>query len=174
MNCPPKKEHRRLTWRSMANLCWWTTWTRSWRRRSALFWKPPTGCGWFHTGRRGRTKRCCSLDDMCWGCRTWPMRRGMVRWSEICWAVFILIFLGVGGVALCSSRLYLCTWKSSFALHRASQKFPQHCLWNSSSVCLTDDGPLVLSRKIYLVLPLSMPLSSRQSIVWCTWPCGCR
>ena len=38
-------------------------------------------------------------------------------------------FLGwVCGVALCSSRLYLCTWKSASALHHVSQTFPQHCL----------------------------------------------
>ena len=86
----------------MANLCWWTTWTRSWRRRSALFWKPPTGCGWFHTGRHGHTKRCCSPDDMCWGCRTWLTRRGMVRWSEIFWAVFVLIFWGGWVGLLCA------------------------------------------------------------------------
>ena len=38
-----------------------------------------------------------------------------------------------------SSRWYLCTQKSQYyALHPISQKFPQRCLWNSSSVRLID------------------------------------
>ena len=41
-----------------------------------------------------------------------------------------------------SSRWYLCARKSPYALHPVSQKFPQRCLWNGSSVRLTDDGPL--------------------------------
>ena len=41
-----------------------------------------------------------------------------------------------------SSRWFLCAQKSPYALHPVSQKFPQLCLWNSSSVRLTDDGPL--------------------------------
>ena len=41
-----------------------------------------------------------------------------------------------------SSRWYQCARKSPYALHPVSQKFPQRCLWNGSSVCLTDDGPL--------------------------------
>ena len=45
----------------------------------------------------------------------------------------------------CSSRWYLCTQKSPYALHPFSQKFPQHCLWNGSKVYLTDAGPLALS-----------------------------
>ena len=39
-----------------------------------------------------------------------------------------------------SLRWYLCTWKSPYVLHPVSQKFPQSCLWNGSSVHLTDDG----------------------------------
>ena len=41
-----------------------------------------------------------------------------------------------------SSRWYLCTQKSPYALHPFSRKLPQHHLWNSSNVHLTDDGPL--------------------------------
>ena len=41
-----------------------------------------------------------------------------------------------------SSRWYLCTQKSPYALHPVSQTFPQCCLWNGSNVCLIDDGPL--------------------------------
>ena len=41
-----------------------------------------------------------------------------------------------------SSRWYLCARKSPYALHPVSQKFPQRCLWNGSSVRLIDDGPL--------------------------------
>ena len=41
-----------------------------------------------------------------------------------------------------SSRWYLCARKSPYALHPVSQKFSQSCLWNSSNVRLTDDGPL--------------------------------
>ena len=44
-----------------------------------------------------------------------------------------------------SSRWYLCTQKSPYALHPFSQKFPQHCLWNGSKVHLIDAGPLALS-----------------------------
>ena len=40
-----------------------------------------------------------------------------------------------------SPRWYLCARKSPYALHPVSQKFPQRCLWNSSNVRLTDDGP---------------------------------
>ena len=41
-----------------------------------------------------------------------------------------------------SSRWCLCTCKSPYALHLTSQVFPQRHLWNSSNVCLIDDGPL--------------------------------
>ena len=41
-----------------------------------------------------------------------------------------------------SSRWYLCAWKSPYVLRLVSQKFPQRCLWNSSNICLVDDGPL--------------------------------
>ena len=41
-----------------------------------------------------------------------------------------------------SSKWYLCAQKSPYALHPVSQKFPQRCLWNGSSVRLIDDGPL--------------------------------
>ena len=41
-----------------------------------------------------------------------------------------------------SSRWYLRAWKSPYALHPVSQKFPQRCLWNGSNVRPTDDGPL--------------------------------
>ena len=33
-------------------------------------------------------------------------------------------------------------WTSPCALHPISQRFPQCCLWSSSSVCLIDKGPL--------------------------------
>ena len=36
----------------------------------------------------------------------------------------------------------LCARKSPYAFLPVSQKFPQRCLWNSSSVRLTDDGSL--------------------------------
>ena len=38
--------------------------------------------------------------------------------------------------------MVLCARKSPYALHPVSQKFPQRCLWNGSSVRLIDDGPL--------------------------------
>ena len=31
----------------------------------------------------------------------------------------------------------------NYVLCPISQKFPQHCLWNSSNVCLIDEGPLL-------------------------------
>ena len=71
-----------------------------------------------------------------------------------------------------SSRWYLCAWKSPYALHPVSQKFPQRCLWNGSSVHLI---MMALSRPFkedHLVLPLSTPLSSRRSMVWCPWLCA--
>lgn len=37
-----------------------------------------------------------------------------------------------------SSRLYLRTRKSPYMRHPVLQKFPQRCLWISSSVCMTD------------------------------------
>ena len=40
-----------------------------------------------------------------------------------------------------TSIWYLCCRESPHALP-ISQKFPQHCLWNSSNVCLIDNGPL--------------------------------
>ena len=36
----------------------------------------------------------------------------------------------------------LCVRKSPYALHPVSQKFPERCLWNGSTVRLTDDDPL--------------------------------
>ena len=41
-----------------------------------------------------------------------------------------------------SSRWYLCAWKSPYALHPVSQKFPQRCIWNSSKIRVIDDGLL--------------------------------
>ena len=40
-----------------------------------------------------------------------------------------------------SSRWYLCTQESPYVLHPVSQKFLQHCLWNSFSVGLNNSGP---------------------------------
>ena len=40
-----------------------------------------------------------------------------------------------------SWRWYLCAWKSPYALHPLSQKFPQRCLWYASNVRLSDDDP---------------------------------
>ena len=37
-------------------------------------------------------------------------------------------------------RWYLCARKCPHALHPVSQRFPQCCLWNGSSIRLTDDG----------------------------------
>ena len=57
-------------------------------------------------------------------------------------------------------------------LHPISQKFSQCCLWNGSSGhWLT----MALSRPFKedcLTLPLSLPLSSRWSVVWCPWLCA--
>ena len=39
-----------------------------------------------------------------------------------------------------SSRWYLGTWKSPGVLHPVSEKFPQHCFWNSLTVLLIDGG----------------------------------
>ena len=41
-----------------------------------------------------------------------------------------------------SDTSVLCARRSPYTLHHASQKFSQPCLWNSSYVRLTDDGPL--------------------------------
>ena len=41
-----------------------------------------------------------------------------------------------------SSWWYLCARKTPYALHPVSRNIPQRCFWNSSDVCLTDDGPL--------------------------------
>ena len=41
-----------------------------------------------------------------------------------------------------SSRCYICTRKSPYALHPVSQKFSQRGLWSGSNVRLIDDGPL--------------------------------
>ena len=80
--------------------------------------------------------------------------------------------------------------ESPYALHPVSRDFPQCCPWNSSNVCLIDDGPFssqriqtmrlyslfVLSRKIverFLFLRLS-PSGDRRSMVWCPWLCARR
>ena len=36
-----------------------------------------------------------------------------------------------------SSRWYICGWESSYVLHPFSQKFPQHCHWNSLNISMT-------------------------------------
>ena len=59
----------------------------------------------------------------------------------------------------------MCTQKSPYALHPASQKFPQWCLWDVSIVRLIDNGPLSSFQE--------MPLSSWWSMVWCPWLCAC-
>ena len=45
-----------------------------------------------------------------------------------------------------SSRWYLCTRKSPYAIHPVTQKFPQRCHSNGSNVRLIDDGPLSSSQ----------------------------
>ena len=49
-----------------------------------------------------------------------------------------------------SSRLYLCTQKSPYALHPSSWKSPQWCLWNSANAWVIDNiGPsLSLQRRL--------------------------
>ena len=42
-------------------------------------------------------------------------------------------------VQFCSR--YLCVWGNAYVLHHITQKFPQHCLWNRSSVGLIHDAP---------------------------------
>ena len=65
-----------------------------------------------------------------------------------------------------SSAQFSLTWylralKRLCALHPVSQGFSQRCLWNSPSVCLTDDGPPSPFKKYiverFLFPPLSPP-----------------
>ena len=49
-----------------------------------------------------------------------------------------------------SSRWYLCAWKSPYALHPASQKFPQCWLWNDSNVHLMATSKLAWSSKQWM------------------------
>ena len=49
-----------------------------------------------------------------------------------------------------SSRWYLCAWKSPYALHPVSQKFPQCWLWNGSNVHLMATSKLAWSSKQWM------------------------
>ena len=78
------------------------------------------------------------------------------------------------GVCVCvlssvqfSSKWYLCAWKSPYALHPISQKFPQHRLWNDSSVWLIDDGPLSSFQGRLSSISSLMLLGGRL----CVWVC---
>ena len=62
-------------------------------------------------------------------CTFLPVRKQAVELS--CTKKFVLVLCIL--VQL-SSRWYLCTLESLYALRPVFQKFPQHCLWNSSRV----------------------------------------
>ena len=71
-----------------------------------------------------------------------------------------------------SSRWYLCTWKSPCALHPFSQRFPQCCLWNGSSVCLIYGVPLSSFQRRSLsacLFPHLSPLDVLMSLALCPW-----
>ena len=50
--------------------------------------------------------------------------------------LFVCLFVSVQF----SSRWYLCAWKSPYALHTVSQKFPQRCLFVCTIFCLKQEG----------------------------------
>ena len=73
---------------------------------------------------------------------------------------------------LFSSGWYLCAQKSSYVLHPLSEVFPK--LHLKQFQCPSDDAlsrPFKEDRQAH---PLSTPLSSRWSMVWCLWLCGDR
>ena len=59
--------------------------------------------------------------------------------------------------------------KAHFSLHPIFQKFPQCCLWNSSSVCLIDDSPLSSFQGRLSSASSFNTFSPRWSVVWCPW-----
>ena len=71
-----------------------------------------------------------------------------------------------------SSRWYLWAWKNPYALQAVTQRFPQCCLWNGSSVLLIDDGPLLLfqgqlSNASSFHAPLLQAIDGVMSLVLC-------
>ena len=74
-----------------------------------------------------------------------------------------------------SSRWYLCTWKSPYALHPVSQNFSRRLLWNGSSVRLIDIGPLFGGRSLsassfHTSMIYSLPVKSTEQEkvgIWC-------
>ena len=76
--------------------------------------------------------QCCCLFGAAWGspCRVCPARGTRESPCLGWWLQF-------------SSRWYLRTLKSPYAHHAVSHKFLQCCLWDSSSVRLIDNGPLL-------------------------------
>ena len=82
------------------------------------------------------------------------------------------------GIPICSVQLSswwcLCVWEGPHALHPVSQEWYVSPMLPLKPVqCWSDwRWPFpVLSRKDRWALPLSMPHSSRRSMVWCLWLC---
>ena len=63
-----------------------------------------------------------------------------------------------------SSRWYLYSWKGPYALHSVSQKFPQRCLWISSSVWLMKALSRPFEKIVYHFL---FPCLSPPGDQWC-------
>ena len=82
--------------------------------------------------------------------------RSLLQWHQ--WVtpfVCVVALISLSSSVQFCSRWYLCAWKSPYALHPISQKFPQRCFWNGSNVRLIDDGPLSSFQGRYCpILPL--------------------
>ena len=71
-------------------------------------------------------KDCCS--ELC--------SLGYPLWLRGTWLIFMTVSAWFCSVQF-SSRWYICGWESSYVLHPFSQKFPQHCHWNSLNISMT-------------------------------------
>ena len=94
---------------------------------------------WIHHTQNKETKQHVRLRTMAWYWISHTLGMGGWSASAVVWLTFWHLF----GPVQFNSRWYLGALKSPYALYPVSQKFPQCCLWNSSNVCLIDDGPLL-------------------------------
>ena len=130
-----------------------------------------------HHTQNKETKQHVRLRTMAWYWISHTLGMGGWSASAVVWLTFWHLF----GPVQFSSRWYLGALKSPYALYPVSQKFPQCCLWNSSNVCLIDDGPLLSfqwrpsSTSEFIHFPpfqvLSMFIDSlgKWSVIVCAW-----
>ena len=129
-----------------------------------------------HHTQNKETKQRVRLRTMAWYWISHTLGMGSWPASAVVWLTFWHLFSPVQF----NSRWYLGALKSPYALHPDSQKFPQCCLWNSSSVwvmmafsCPFNEDHLALQNSFtfppFQVLSMFIDSLGKWSVIVCAW-----